>query len=119
MEVLISCAYLNHAASADSSFFSGDHFDDFHCLEEGPHWTYLLSISLQFFTIGFSVGIESLNRDACSTCAPVCASTCTKIFILSLIVCYLGFPLLSTFHPLAVKFAFVYKKNLSLQENQI
>jgi hypothetical protein len=37
------------------------------------------------------------------TCVPICASTCTEIFILSL-VSNLGFPLLSIFHPLAVKF---------------
>jgi hypothetical protein len=37
------------------------------------------------------VGTESLNCDACSTCVLICASSCTKIFILSLIVSDLGF----------------------------
>jgi hypothetical protein len=42
--------------------------------------------SFNFFIIGFSVGTESLNHDAYSTFVPIFASTCAKIFILSLIV---------------------------------
>jgi hypothetical protein len=57
--------------------------------------------------VGFSVGTESLNCDACSTYVPICAATYAKIFILSLILSDLGFPLLSIFHPLAVKFILV------------
>jgi hypothetical protein len=41
---------------------------------------------------------------------PICAATCDKIFILLLIGSDLCFPLLSIFHPLAVKFILVYTK---------
>jgi hypothetical protein len=33
----------------------------------------LLSITSQFSTIGYNVGTESLNHDACSTFVPICA----------------------------------------------
>jgi hypothetical protein len=59
MEALHSCAGLNHAASADPSFSSGEHF---------------------------SVNTGSLNCDASLANMPICASACTKIFILTLIV---------------------------------
>jgi hypothetical protein len=86
MEGLLSHAYLNYAASADSSSSSGEHFRDFWCLKKGLHWTKLLLVSSWVLPVGFSVGTESLNSDAYSTCVPIFASTCTKIFILSLTV---------------------------------
>jgi hypothetical protein len=117
MEELLSCACLNYAANAHSSSSSGKHFNKFCCLEKGSHWIKLLLISSQFFTIGFSVGIESLKCDACSTCFSICTPTCAQIFILSLIVGDSGFPLLFIFHPLAEKFISVYNKLRSLQDN--
>jgi hypothetical protein len=62
----------------------------------------LFSLSSWFFTVVFSMGTESLNCDASSTYVPLCASTCTKIFILSLVNDF-HFPLLSIFHLLAMK----------------
>jgi hypothetical protein len=95
-------------------------------MEKGIYWMTLPSISSQFFTIGFSVGTESPNHVACSTCVPICASTYAKIFIVSLTVSDLCFPLLSIFHPLDMKFVLVYNKTWSFrseviwaQENQI
>jgi hypothetical protein len=64
------------------------------------------------FAVGFSVGTEILNRDACSIHVSISAWTCAKIFIL--ITCYLGVPLLSMFHLIAVKFILVYNKIWSL-----
>jgi hypothetical protein len=46
---------LNHAASADFSFSSGECFSDFCCSEKGPHWTRLLWISSWSFTTVFSM----------------------------------------------------------------
>jgi hypothetical protein len=51
----------------------------------------------------------SLNHEANSTLVPLCSSTCLKLFILSLILNYLRFPLLSIFHTLAVKFVLTIK----------
>jgi hypothetical protein len=110
MEALLSRTCLNYAASADSSSSSGKHFSDFHCLEKGPHWTKLILVSSRFFTIGFSVGTKKLNHDASSPCLPICASTCAKIFILSLTVSDLGFHLLYIFHPFVMKFILVCNK---------
>jgi hypothetical protein len=58
---------LNHTASTDSSFSSAKRFNDIRYIG-GPHWMYLHSISSRFFTVVFSVGTESLNQDASSTC---------------------------------------------------
>jgi hypothetical protein len=74
----------------------------------------LLSVSSHFFAVGFSMGTEGFNQDSCSTCVPLCASTYTRIFILSLIVGDLGFPSLFIFHPLAVKFVLDCNKIWSL-----
>jgi hypothetical protein len=49
------------------------------CLEKGPHWTYLLSVSSWFLTSVFRVHKESPKCDASSTCVPICASNCVKI----------------------------------------
>jgi hypothetical protein len=85
-KALLSHACLHHAASADSSSSSGEHFIAFSCLGKSPHWTKLHSESLQSFMVVFSVDTESLKCDTCSTCVPMHASPCTEMFILSLIV---------------------------------
>jgi hypothetical protein len=78
--------WVNYAASAYFSSSSGEHFNDFWYLKKGLHWRKLLSISSQVFTIGFSMGTESLNHDVYSTCVQMFESACAKIFILSLTV---------------------------------
>jgi hypothetical protein len=64
----------------DSSYSSGDGFSDFCCFEKGPRL-----ISSQLFTSVLSLDTESAQCDASLTCVPICASTCTAIFILPLI----------------------------------
>jgi hypothetical protein len=88
MEALVSHACLNYAESANTSSCHSEHFNDFYSLKEVSHGMKLLS---RFFTVGFSVVTGSLNHDAYSTCVSICASTCSKIFILSLTVTDLGF----------------------------
>jgi hypothetical protein len=56
------------------------------------------------------MGTESLNLDAFSTCVLRNASACAKIFILSLTVSDLCFPLLSIFCRVAPKFFSVHNK---------
>jgi hypothetical protein len=107
-----SCS--NHAACADYNFSNGENFNDSHYMEKGPHLTYLLSISSWFFTAVFSVDTRSLKCDASSTPVPICASTCTEIHILSLLVNHFSFPLLSIFHRPSVKFFLIGNKIWSL-----
>jgi hypothetical protein len=84
VEMLPSCTCLNHATDADSSFSSGECFSYFHSLVKGPHWVYLHSISVMLFTVVFNMDTENLKCDANSAFVPICASPCSKIFILSL-----------------------------------
>jgi hypothetical protein len=65
-------------------------------------WTYLLSILSWFFTVVYSGYWKSQAWCQFHTCA-ISASTCTKMFILTLSVNDFHFPLLSTFQSLAVK----------------
>jgi hypothetical protein len=118
MEALLSHAYLNYTASADSSSYSDEYFNDICCLKKGPHLMKLLSISSLFFTTGFRVGAESLNHGASSPFVPICASTCAKIFIF-IAYCELGFPLLSIFHLPSVKIVLGYNEIWSLQSEVI
>jgi hypothetical protein len=84
-----------------------------HCLNNGPHWIHDLAISSHLTTV-ISVNIESLNHDNISTWVPISAWTCAKIFILSLVINDFHFPLLSIFHPFAMKFVLFHNKIWSL-----
>jgi hypothetical protein len=87
MEALHSRACLNYVGSADSIS------NKFCSLEKGPQNSF--QFYSWFSTLRFNVATEGLDHDACLTCVPVCASAWSKIFILSLTVGYLGFPLLA------------------------
>jgi hypothetical protein len=75
--------------------------------------------SFNFFMVVFIVDTESLKHGTSSIHVPIRTSTCTKIFILSLTVNDFHFPLLSTFHPFAVKFILMNNKCRSLYSKVI
>lgn len=114
VDALLSRACLNHTESTVCSFSSGGCSSDVCFLEIGVHWLYLLLVSSLFSTVVFSMDTESLKHNVPTECLPICASTCTKLFVFSLTLNHFNFFLLSIFHHLAVKFALVENKIWSL-----